>query len=201
MRTITKITKITVYNYDELSTEAKKNVEILYLNSLNPIGFKGIWEEGLEACFPHSDLNLQFSFNYDKEDGVNIYGRIFYKDLITFFRDSFTEKEMSIIEQAIQKSNINSCIMEKNIYGNYCVMHWNNFICDIVDELYPEDNAPEDVLNILFKFNNRIKNYFHTLCDNIKTAGYKYFYEVNEEKIKNWIDANKYEFLENGDIY
>lgn len=80
MRKIT--VEYTVYDYSELSKEAKQKVKDWHLN--NPFrsnDFSDICAEFLSACFPKSDLKTQFSLQYCQGDGLNIYGKLNLKDI------------------------------------------------------------------------------------------------------------------------
>ena len=65
-----------VYQYNELSAEAKERVKEWYLNGQEPCIFSDDCENDLYNLFGKNDLKVQFSLAYCQGDGFNIYGEI-----------------------------------------------------------------------------------------------------------------------------
>ena len=87
-----------VYNFSELSEDAKEKVKQWYLDDdFRPYEFENIYTEDLKYLFNNSDLKLQFSLSYCQGDGLNIYGKLDLMDVFTAIRD--TEHSGDLFEQ------------------------------------------------------------------------------------------------------
>ena len=72
-----------VYDFAELSEDAKNKVKAWYLNSFyQNEEFSDRCKEELSHRFPKSDLKVQFSLGYCQGDGVNVYGTLNLKDVL-----------------------------------------------------------------------------------------------------------------------
>lgn len=58
-------------------------------------------------------------------------------------------------------------------------------------------NIPVDTLS---KFNEEIGRYLDGLCAKFETSGYNYFYEVSENDLQEWAEANNYKFFKDGQV-
>lgn len=89
-----KITKTyEVYDYNELSEQAKEKVKNYYLISENRNEqFQEDIEYNLNYYFNNSELDYQYSLGYRYGDGVNIYGEINVDDIF----DTFVSKELDV---------------------------------------------------------------------------------------------------------
>lgn len=59
-------------------------------------------------------------------------------------------------------------------------------------------NIPEKTME---KFNKLAGEYLDNLCKEFEDNGYDWFYEISEEDLQEYCEANDYEFLEDGKFY
>lgn len=190
------------YKYNELTDDAKEKVKSEYLSDpvLADLFTEDIMQE-LSFLFPNSDLEVNYSFCYCQGDGLNIHGTIKLYDFIPVWEA--TEKEKRTMKYYIDNSD-NEYIFDKN--NNY------SYSCKFIDKKYLDEDIAEfiDYLkyykirdinkDIITRFFNDIIDYFQDLDDKWEKAGYKYFYEIDDESIIEWAEANNYYFDEDGEI-
>lgn len=196
MRTITK--SYTVYKYEELSNAAKEKARQEYLNGQESYFFTENCLERLKELFPNSELEVEYSLSYCQGDGFNIYGKIYLDEVLEYIKEQFTEKELRFFKWMFD--NYGSIYeMKSNNYYSYCICSRNDFA-----EIYLDDMQMENMRDIpeatLEKFNKTVGEYLDNLCKEFEKDGYAYFYEVSEDDLKEWAEANEYEFYENGKI-
>ena len=197
----TYINYVNVYNFDELSDSAKERVKNDYLDDECR---KDIFEENcmfkLHELLPSSDLNIEYSLCYCQGDGFNIYGEVYFNDLIEVLKDKFSEKEMKFLQWAFKETGIDSYIMKNNRHYAYCIADTYNFMEDIADALsyYNMKNIKVDILD---KMNREAKSFFYNLCKEFENCGYNFFYEISDEEVEEWADINNFEFTADGIIF
>ena len=105
MRKIKIVKEFELYNYEELSSEAKEKAKREYLDNLEPALFTDMVETDLKTVFPNSDLKVQYSLNYCQGDGLSVYGSLDFEDSFNILKgndyptltkdiDPFSEKEI-----------------------------------------------------------------------------------------------------------
>lgn len=190
------------YKYNELTDKAKEKVKSDYLNDpiLSDLFTEDIIQD-LSFLFPNSDLKVNYSLCYCQGDGLNIHGTLKLYDFISVWEA--TEKEKRAIGYYIDNSE-NEYTFNKN--NHYC------YSCKFIDKKYIDDDIAEfiDYLNyysirdinkeLITRFFNDIVDYFQELDKEWEKAGYKYFYEIDDESIIEWAEANDYYFDEDGEI-
>ena len=190
------------YKYNELTDEAKEKVKSDYLSDpiLADLFTEDIIQD-LSFLFPNSDLKVNYSLCYCQGDGLNIHGTLKLYDFISVWEA--TEKEKRTIEYYIDNSE-NEYIFNKN--NHYC------YSCKFIDKKYIDDDIAEfiDCLEhyevrdinkeLITRFFNDMIDYFQELDKKWENAGYKYFYEIDDESIIEWAEANDYYFDEGGAI-
>lgn len=199
MRTITTVVTTTLYTFDELSDNAKARVREQYLNSQDAEQFADDCKMYLDELLPNSNLDVQFSLNYCQGDGFNIYGKFSLIDLANVLEDKFTEKEKRFLKWAFEETGINSYKIPMNNYC-YCTAYMHDFTEDLFDAL-DYDGMRDIRKDTLEKMTREARIYIEKLCRSFENDGYKYFYEVSDDELKEWANDFEYEFTENGDIY
>lgn len=200
MRTITTIVTTTLYTFDELSDNAKARVREQYLNSQDVESFTDGCKMYIDELLPNSNLDVQFSLNYCQCDGFNIYGEFSLIDLANVLEDKFTEKEKRFLKWAFEETGINSYKMPMNRHYCYCTAYMHDFTEDLFDAL-DYDGMRDIRKDTLEKMTREARIYIEKLCRSFENDGYKYFYEVSDDELKEWANDFEYEFTENGDIY
>lgn len=190
-----------VYEYAELSDEAKEKVREWYLDDdFRPQIFSEDVNYWLSENFKYSDLKVQYSLNYCQGDGLNIYGKVWLSDVIGKIDFSnFTEKEKRFIQWAVGKFDSKVTLPTNNHYC-YCIVDSACFVENLRDEL--EYSGMRDINETaLEKFDEACVDYFVELCENFERNGYKYFYEPDEAEIEDFCAANEYRFYESGKVF
>lgn len=195
-----------VYTYDELSDEAKEKVkdELLRVRQeYESDVFSDSCGTMLKELFPNSDLKIEYSLSYSQGDGFNTYGSLDVNDLINVdlsaypFKDSKYITPLSdktAIKSACEKAEISDIEVPENGRYGYSMADRIELVPSYEVELSDEDVA---LLNELEKFAQDVMGVFNSQCE---TDGYDWFYEATDEEVKDWADANDYEFTEDGEL-
>lgn len=189
MRTETK--EIKVYKFNELSDEAKEKVENTYLELQDADFFEINCKELLKEDYGIDTLDIAFSLNNCQGDGLCLYGKVSFEKDTKFFE--IATKELTDEEKKIAIDNISYINFDK-FNHSYCHVHTVHI------EIDGEDETDENK-EIYNKIILNVKQWFYSTCRKFEDFGYDYFYEVTEEDLEAWCEANEYEFLENGTIY
>ena len=212
MRTITKTYKI--YKYDELSEKAKEEVKQNWLNDRSRIyTFEDECIADLCSLFPDSNLKVQFSLNSCQGDGLNVYGKLNLmnvfsiirnkkcnNDVFEEFMDYLTENEQQTIEFYMKTCGKYIELPYNNSNYSYCVSDKLDFAKDWIDML--DYCRYRDIkVDIIRKFEKLISSMFTKLSKDYEATGYKFFYEVDDEEMSDYCEANGLEFYEDGTVY
>lgn len=202
-----------VYKYNELTDEAKEKAKQWYLDGQSDLSFifTEDCEMDLENLFGKNDLEVEYSLGYCQGDGFNIYGEINAENIfdclekhnggtqLKEFENLLTDKEKRTI-LCYQKECNNIKLPQNGRYG-YCMADYIDIVDDWtydLEEYSCFSNINKDVLE---KFEYMVKEMFGKLCKDYEEAGYKFFYEINDEDMEDVCDANDYEFLVDGTFY
>lgn len=200
-----------VYTYGELEANAKEKVREWYLQGQEPFVFTEDCEQDLENLFGENDLKVQYSLGYCQGDGFNIYGKINAKQIfdclenhnggtqLEKFENVLTEKEKKTILN--YQSVCDNIELPSNNHYCYCIARYADIAEDWEYQL--ENYAGYNNINkeVLEKFESMVHEIFTTLCNSYEAQGYEYFYEIDEEDLEEWCEANEYEFLEDGTVF
>lgn len=201
MRTITKSFK--VYNYNELSEEAKEKVKEWYLNDdLRVDLFYENLENQLGENYKRSNLEVIFSLSNCQGDGLNIEGKINLYDFAEKWKAD--EKSKRTIEHYINNSFYEYTFESNRLYCYSCKFIDRKYLDDTITEFIEElkYNCIRGIkTDIIKKFFNDMIDHFEELDKEWEKAGYKYFYNAEESEIAECCEANNYEFLEDGTFY
>ena len=212
MRTVTET--YNVYNYNELSDEAKEKAKQWYLDyDTRTYVFEDIYTEDLHYLFSSSDLKMQFSLSYCQGDGLNIYGELDLMNVFTAIRnkeycgetfknfwDFMTEEEQKTIEAYMEKCGRYIDLPYNNGHYSYCVADRTDFAEEWIDtlEYYKYRDIKVDTIR---KMEKLVIAMFTELSKTYEEYGYKYFYEVEDEEMTEICEDNGWEFLEDGSYY
>ena len=192
MVTITK--EINLYEYNELKKEAKKWAKENFLETrceLDGDIFTEIAMEIVGNYFQFTDgLEIQYSLSSCQGDGVNIYGK-------------FDLQNVEGMEWL--KLEIDSFDLSKN--RCYCYSLKSQTEIETVDEIISEFERASD-REIKDWQVMEIRKMVETVFKKLKKAereieeyGYKFFYEVSDEEMEEYADANGVLYLEDGTEY
>ena len=191
------IKEFTVYNYSELSAEAKERVRDLYLESQESSLFSEDIKEDLSEKLPNSELDIQFSLSYCQGDGLNIYGKLRLYDILPHLE--LTPKEKRTMSYYITNGCDYVNMPENNRYC-YCISDQYDYTSDMLYDLERE-NIRDINKPLIEKFESECISYLEKLCSEYKARGYEYFYEVSKEELADWAECNDYQFLESGELW
>ena len=202
-----------VYNFSELSEEAKDKVKQWYLDDdFRPYDFENIYTEDLKYLFNNSDLKLQFSLSYCQGDGLNIYGKLDLTDVFTAIRDTehsgdlfeqykdlFSEHEQKTIEAYMEVCG-REVELPYNRHYCYCIDDRVDFADDWIESLEycRYKNIQIDTIRKMEKLVGRM---FENLSATYEKYGYDYFYNADDEVVNEACEANGWRFLEDGTFF
>ena len=198
MREETKTVKI--YNYSELSEKAKEKVKQMFLDRKPEYSyiFTEDCEEDLKSLFPNSNLKIEYSLNYCQGDGFNIYGDLDIEDILEYldFKDDEKEKIKNICVDS------DYIVLRRNTSRYSYSVKFSEDAEDVINNLNSDyDNLSENNRKLLKHFIEKSLNYTEKLDKYFEKAGYNFFYETNEEEVKEGCEDNGYEFTEDGELY
>ena len=202
-----------VYNFSELSEEAKDKVKQWYLDDdFRPYDFENIYTEDLKYLFNNSDLKLQFSLSYCQGDDLNIYGKLDLVDVFTAIRDTkhsgdlfkqykdlFSEHEQRTIEAYMEVCG-REVELPYNRHYCYCIDDRVDFADDWIESLEycRYKNIQIDTIRKMEKLVGRM---FENLSATYEKYGYDYFYNADDEVVNETCEANGWRFLEDGTFF
>lgn len=202
-----------VYNFSELSEDAKEKVKQWYLDDdFRPCEFENIYTEDLRYLFNNSDLKLQFSLSYCQGDGLNIYGKLDLMDVFTAIRDTehsgdlfeqykdlFSEHEQRTIEAYMEVCG-REVELPYNRHYCYCIDDRVDFADDWIESLEycRYKNIQIDTIRKMEKLIGRM---FENLSATYEKYGYDYFYNADDEVVNETCETNGWRFLEDGTFF
>lgn len=200
-----------VYNYNELSAEAKEKVKEWWLNGQDSYGFTEDVKEDLKCLFGDNGLDVQYQLSYCQGDGFNISGEVDAENIfkcleehrggtqLAEFENVLTEKEKrTILHYAEECGKIK--LPANSRYG-YSLAEYIDVADDWEYDLEYYSGYSNINTEVLKKFETLVRELFGTLCKIYEKWGYEYFYEIAEEDLEELCEANGYEFLEDGTIF
>lgn len=195
MKTVTYTITQKLYEYNELSGEAKETAKQKYLETKEAWEFEDIVKEDLNYLFPNSNLSVQFSLAYCQGDGLNIYGKLSKQDCLHIAKQfDFSEKEIKRLD-----FYLDYCNYELPENRGYCYCIADQFEIDLSDlESYYHFRNID--WNLIERFEDTVKNTFKRLCRQNEEEGYNFFYECSDEEIEEIASANEWLFDEYGFI-
>ena len=208
MREIIK--KFNVYQYSELSDEAKAKVRSWYID--DPVRSEELTfliNQDLENLFPNSELKVEWSLSYCQGDGVNVYGDLCFMDLVNMVQNHLCGDNYKAFENFFSPKEIKTAKFYSEYCGDvklptnrmgytYCYVSQIDLEADFTYEMSYFRNINLDLLG---KMETYVKMVISKYCLDWEEVGYKYFYEPDEEEIEETCEMNEWEFLEDGTYY
>lgn len=202
-----------VYNFSELSEDAKEKVKQWYLDDdFRPQEFENIYTEDLHYLFNNSDLKMQFSLSYCQGDGLNIYGKLDLMDVFAVIRDTdhsgeqfkqykdlFSEHEQKTIEAYMEACG-REIELPYNRHYCYCIDDRVDFADEWIEilEYCRYKNIQIDTIR---KMEKLVGMMFENLSATYEKYGYDYFYNADDEVVNETCEANGWRFLEDGTFF
>lgn len=192
MVTITK--KINLYKYNELDEKAKKQAKQDFLKARYELDndiFTEIAMEIIGNYFQFTDgLEIQYSLSSCQGDGVNIYGKFdlqnvegmeWLKSEVDSFKLTPNYRYYYSLKSQTETKTVDKIISEFEYTSGH----------EITDlQVMEIRKMVETVFEKLEKAEREIEEY-----------GYKFFYEVSDEEMEEYADANGILYLDDGTEY
>lgn len=205
MRTVGVTKEYSVYNYCELSKEAKDRVKREYLElDRTSEDFPYMLKERLDAIFETSPLSVNFDFSWCQGSGLNIEGSLEFSDILQIEEicNKFTEKENRALYFYFEECYTKPYEFYKNSRYSYSCKHVDrqylashimyeleeNYISNINEDLV------ERVSDAILDYVEKLEKYFYDW-------GMEYFYEISDEDMEEISNEYGWEYLENGEIW
>lgn len=187
--TITK----TVYNFDELTDDAKENARQWYLaDETRGEYLYHDMKDRLEYIFPKSgNLDVSYSLAYCQGDHLEITGEIWLYSMVEKF--DYTDKEKRALYFYIDRAGVPSaeiCDFRNTKYTNDPALYVE---CDFLEWL--QFHETRDINErILHRFFADIAELIEKTETELKEDGYRFLYDVDEEEISETAAANGWYF-------
>lgn len=191
-----------IYDFDELSDSAKEKARRKYIEAFREnYQFTECCEYRISELFPNSKLEVEYSLSYCQGDGFNICGKMSMKDAVNYVlsKKEFSKNTTRFLKW-VSNNGYTLNLPQNGRYGYCCVSH-ENYIFQIADDLEQDGytSGEEKAFEYLSDFDEAFKELIETLCNEFEKEGYEYFYEVEDDEIKDIWEANGYEgFYEDG---
>lgn len=209
-----KTKTIILYDYNELSDEAKEKVKQWYLDDpfRSDMLTEDFEESFLRYFFPRSNLKVQWSLNSCQGDGVNIYGTLDLNDVLNYIEKwnpaehpaqyafdptgEFTAKELKRLWFYRERTGRDAMLPQNWRYA-YCLADQIDFAEDMIDDLRWEEirDIDEELIN---KFQYVVSEIIKSLCGEMECCGYDFLYEVDDAELAETCEANGWTFTADG---
>lgn len=202
MRTFEVTKEYTVYNYCELSEEAKNRVKWEYLElDRTPEDFQYMLKEELDTRFERSPLSVNFDLSGCQGSGLNITGSLEFSDILQIEEicNKFTEKENRALYFYFEECYIKPYDFYKNWRDSYSCKYVDrpHLVLHIMDEL--EENYVSNInTDLVERVSEAILDYMEKLEKSFYEWGMEYFYEISDEEMEEISNEYGWEYLENG---
>ena len=189
MRTV----RTKVYNFEELSQEAKQVAIERYRNNTTEVFLDMFQEDCIEAIEEagfSGGIQLQYDLGYSQGDGLS-----FSCDYFTKLSELFTE----VLGEGKQKTIdciIDNCSFElSGNNGRYCFASKSDL--DLTLENYNRDY--DNIESVVEKVREKLENIYVELCKDLEKKGYAEIeWQNSDEYIEQEIISNEYEFTKDG---
>lgn len=197
-----------VYDFSELSEEAKEKAKEWYLN--DPFRGSMLTDDmncDLSNIFPESDLKVQWSLCNCQGDGVNIYGKLDLNDIFSlpgsgrapeldWISGYLTDKEIRTMRFYMDQYKAEVELPENRRYS-YCIANQIDIAEDFQYELVKME-IRDIRMAVLEKVEKLVRQVISQLCISFEKAGYEYLYEISDEDMKDECSEHAWFFLEDG---
>ena len=209
MRKIQVVTDYELYKYEELDSKGKEKAKRKYLDGQDEYEFTDMVEADTTLVFPNSKLKVQYSLSYSQGDGLSVYGSLDFEDIFNILKGNdypsltesivpFTEKEIkTLMFYANEKGGFK--INENPRYLFFC--EWDyNFADDWVDT-FKYTGLSFIKIDLIYRLEKAVKTIMRRYCKKWEEVGYDFFYEVEDDAMKEMSESNGWEYLADGTLY
>lgn len=209
MRKIQVVTDYELYKYEELDSKGKEKAKRKYLDGQDEYEFTDMVEADTTLVFPNSKLKVQYSLSYSQGDGLSVYGSLDFEDIFNILKGNdypsltesivpFTEKEIKTLRFYANEEEA----LNVDVVGRYPFFReWvYDFAEDWIDT-FEGDGLSSIKTDLIYRFEKTVKTIMQRYCKEWEDAGYKFFYEIDDESMEEISEANNWEYLADGTLY
>ena len=209
MRKILK--EIKIFDFEELKEETQKKVVEDFKSDLIDENFNIFRDDiymYLEEMYKMVGYEVEYDLSYCQGDGLCFYNNRYNLLSYTVLKNNDL-KNANVLEKYIIENNFNNDLLLEYLGNDYNLgifkidsSYTHARTCKIDYEYYynnddEEEKAINDYITYLI---DKLEKLYINICNELEKIGYS-CYDVTEEDVKECINANGYEFLENGEIY
>ena len=202
METFEMTKEFTVYNYCELSEDAKNRVKMEYLKlDRTPEDFQYMLKENLDDKFERSPLSVNFDFSCCQGSGLNIEGSLEFSDILQIEEicNKFTEKENRALYFYFEGCQIEPYEFYENARYSYsCKYADRPYLASHIMYELEENHISNINTDLVERVSNAILDYMEDLEKSFYERGMEYFYEISDEDMEEISNEYGWEYLEDG---
>lgn len=200
-----------VFDFEELSKEAKEEATNIVTNDIRendrlPDFFTSDIREDIKEFYglDIDTKNINYSLGYCQGDGASFIGNFDIMELINNEKTkkyfTYTSKQRKYIKLLYDWGIFDNIELERtttHYYHEFTVRANISIDYSIIRNEATQKRVEALATTIENDF-TRLKS---DICGHIEKNGYSYFYDVDEDDIKGYIEANETKFFENGKIF
>lgn len=203
------VQEINIYSFDELKEETTNKIIKNFKDKLIDQNFNNFSDDikfYLKDTYKIYDYEIEYSFSYCRGDGICFYNNRY--NLLSYeVLKNKDIKNANIFEKYIIENNlINDKLLDYLCEGyNLGIFKRNSnysyaSTCFIDYEYYYNDDEAATTSNYIDLIAEKLYILYLSICEELEKIGYSN-YDVSDQEVKEYIEDNEFEFLENGEIY
>lgn len=207
--------EITIYNYDELSEEAKKYAVERYRSNHGEYLFDdwdsrnltNYFKEYVSNEYGYEDKEFYWSLSYSQGDGVRFEGKMYDDEILRVAKRLLDEEEFNLLNEFMSDNTVRGVILgTSNHYYHYNTMEveLDSDLSSLYDAEIEELGI--DVFNRLEEIVELLEDYIlediKGISRELESIGYKEIEgHYEDDYIIELLIANEREFLEDGSLF
>lgn len=205
--------EINIYNFEELKEEIQNKLINDFRENLINDNFEMLSENYhyiLKENYKLYDFKIEYSLSYSQDDGVCFYNDRYNLLSYTVLKNNDIE-QANVFERYIIENNLVNDILLNYLNDGYNLGIFKNnkrythaHTCIIDYECYYNNEIgldEQDLINdYILELKHKLYDVYLNICKDMEKIGYS-CYEVTDEEVKEYIDNNDYEFLEDGIVF
>ena len=205
MRKVEMTKEYTIYNYCELSEDAKDRVKREYLAlDRSSEDFQNMLKEDLDDKFERSPLSVNFDFSCTQDSGLNIEGSLEFSDILQIEEicNKFTEKENRALYFYFEECDIEPYEFYENVSYSYsCKGADRPYLASHIRYELEKNHISNINNDLIERVSNAILDYMEDLEKSFYEWGMEYFYEISDEDMEKISNEYGWEYLEDGETW
>lgn len=207
MRKIMK--EINIYSFEELKEETQNKLINDFKDILSNDNFDMLSEDYnyiLKEKYKLYNFEINYSLSYCQGDGVCFYNNRYNLLSYEVLKNKDVENANIFEKYIIENDLINDKLLQylENGYNLGIFKRYSNYsyasTCFIDYEYYYNDDEQETINKYIDSLVDILYKLYINICEELEKIGYSN-YDVSDQEVKEYIEDNEFEFLENGEIY